>query len=252
MVKPYLVEKIKEYNTTIDSNTTTVLNEHICSDKTIQQLRKMLEGVVENGTAMNLKTEYLKVAGKTGTAVIAHGNQGYGNKIYQASFCGYFPAEEPLYSMIVVINSPGTNGYYGNVVAGSVFKEVADKVYSLNLDIHQPINIQANAPDNLPVIQKASISNLKSIYGYLGVKLNDVDGEWATASTGTGKLSLSEKEFANGIVPDVKGMTLKDAIYLLEGLGMKVAIAGKGTVVRQSVPAGTRFTRGTQILIELT
>jgi cell division protein FtsI (penicillin-binding protein 3) len=252
MVKPYVVEKVKEYNHTVDSTKTTVLNEKICNEQTIKQLREILQGVVENGTAQNLKTDYLHVAGKTGTAVIAQGNHGYhnGKKVYQASFCGYFPAENPQYSMIVVINSPSTNGYYGNVVAGSIFKEVADKVYSLNLDMHDAMNKQI-AENNAPVIQKASTSDLKSIYKYLGIGVNDISSTWANVNGDEKKVALSENEIENGTVPDVKGMSLKDALYLLESMGLKVTVAGKGNVKQQSVEPGTKITKGNTITIEL-
>ncbi|MDB5281966.1 MAG: Peptidoglycan glycosyltransferase [Bacteroidota bacterium] len=254
MVKPYVVDKVKEYNTTVDSTRTTVLNEHICNEHTIKQLQDILQGVVENGTAQNLKTDYLHVAGKTGTAVIAQGSHGYNNgkKIYQASFCGYFPAEDPQYSMIVVINSPSTNGYYGNVVAGAIFKEVADKVYSLTLNMHKAINKELMAENNLPPLQKASASDLKSIYKFFGVTANDVSGTWAKVTAASPKKAvLTENEMEAGVVPDVKGMSLKDALYLLESMGMKVSIAGRGNVIQQSIEAGTKINKGTTITIQL-
>ena len=254
MVKPYLVDRIKEYSTTVDSTVTTVVKEKICSEKTIQQLREILSGVVEEGTATNLKTDYLHVAGKTGTAVIAQGKNGYngsGKKIYQASFCGYFPAENPEYSMIVVINSPSQNGYYGNVVAGTIFKEVADKVYSLNLDMHESINKQLARENKLPLVSKGLSSDIKTIYAFLGTKVNDVQSEWVTASNTNNKILLAENEMQSGVVPDVTGMTLKDALYLLESMGLKVNVVGKGNVVKQSVAAGTKILKGEQILIEL-
>ncbi len=254
MVKPYIVDKIKEYNSIIDSANTIVLNEEICSEKTVKQLQEILKGVVENGTATNLKTDYLHVAGKTGTAVIAQGKGGYkngGKKIYQASFCGYFPAEQPEYSMIVVINSPSQNGYYGNVVAGTIFKEVADKVYSLSLDMHQAIN-KTLAQNNTPLIQTGSTQDLKSIYNFLGVKTDKVESLWAKSETSNGQIILSEHEVQNNVVPDVTGLSLKDAMYMLESLGMKVSVLGRGKVKRQSVPAGTKFLKGNLITIELT
>ena len=253
MVKPYLVGKIKEYNKTVDSATTVVLNEKICSAKTIQQLQEILKGVVEEGTAINLKTDYLHVAGKTGTAVIAQGKGGYkngGKKVYQASFCGYFPAEAPEYSMIVVINSPSQNGYYGNVVAGAIFKEVADKVYSLSLDMHPSINKQV-AENQIPVVQKGSSYDLASIYNFFGIKTNTVSSEWATASANGKQIALAENEMESNIVPDVTGMSLKDALYLLESMGMRVSIAGKGSVIKQSVMAGEKLLKGMSISIEL-
>ncbi len=252
MVKPYIVDKVKEYNTTVDSTKTTVLNEKMCSPQTIKQLREILDGVVQNGTAMNLKTEYLHVAGKTGTAVIAQGNHGYKKRVYQASFCGYFPSEDPQYSMIVVINSPSVNGYYGNVVAGAIFKEVADKVYSLTLNMHPAINQQLSAENNIPVVHIADSKDLKGIYKFFGVNTNEVNGEWANANANGKGISLVSHEVENGVVPDVTGMSLKDAVYMLESMGMKVNIVGRGVVVRQSVSPGEKLNKGTPIVIELT
>lgn len=252
MVKPYIVDKVKEYNTTVDSTTTTVLNEKMCSQQTVKQLREILDGVVENGTAKNLKTDYLHVAGKTGTAVIAQGNHGYKKRVYQASFVGYFPAEDPQYSMIVVINSPSVNGYYGNVVAGSIFKEVADKVYSLNLDMHPAINKQLLAENNIPLVNCADAKDLKSIYKFFGVNVSGINGEWANTSVTGKNVTLAGREVENGIVPDVTGMSLKDALYLLESMGMKVNVVGKGMVVHQSVTPGEKLSKGTPIVIELT
>lgn len=251
MVQPRIVDKVKEYNKTIDSTETIVLNDHLLSKQTIRQLQEILVGVVENGTARNLKTDYLHVAGKTGTAVIAQGNQGYKKRIYQASFCGYFPAQNPEYSMIVVINSPSANGYYGNVVAGSIFKEVADKVYSLSEDMHDPINNQPVAESPLPVIKKGDAKELEKVYAFLGAKPNNADGIWANVNATNRKVTLTPAEMQNDIVPDVTGMSLKDAIFLLETMGLKVSVVGKGTVVKQSTEPGTKITRGLQITIEL-
>lgn len=253
MVKPKVIEKIKEYNTTIDSFSTVITDEHLLSASTIKQLREALEGVVENGTATNLKTDYLHVAGKTGTAVIAQGKGGYkngGRKLYQASFCGYFPAEDPQYSMIVVINSPGTNGYYGNVVAGTIFKEVADKVYSLNLNMHNAVN-KGHYTKTAPVIAKANTDDLKTIYNFLGNKMNNVEGQWATVTANGNNVMLASNEINNDEVPDVTGMSLKDALFLLEGLGIKVSVVGRGSVKKQSIAAGEKITRGMQVVIEL-
>src|ERR1043165_9078345 len=253
MVKPYLVDRVKEYNKTVDSSTTVVLNEKICSGNTIKQLQEILKGVVENGTATNLKTDYLHVAGKTGTAVIAQGNKRYaggGKKVYQASFCGYFPAEEPEYSMIVVINSPSQNGYYGNVVAGAIFKEVADKVYSLSMEMHKAVNREI-AENQLPLIPKGSSADLANIYKFLGINAPSVNSEWAVASANNKQVALAENEMASGVVPDVSGMSLKDALFLLESMGMRVSVTGRGNVMKQSVMAGEKILKGMAISIEL-
>jgi cell division protein FtsI (penicillin-binding protein 3) len=253
MVLPHLVDRIKSYNQTVDTINTTILKEDMLSESTVKQLRKILEGVVDNGTAINLKTDYLRVAGKTGTAVIAQGSKGYkkdGAKVYQASFCGYFPAEDPKYSMIVVINSPSTNGYYGNVVAGSIFKEVADKVYSLNLQMHKPFNTPV-ASTSMPIISKGFAADLATVYSYLGKKVNQFTGDWATVAQSNQQISLIEKELTKDLMPDVVGMTMRDALYLLEGEGLRVNVSGFGKVVSQSVLPGERVNKGTVVAIEL-
>lgn len=253
MVVPHLVDRIKSYNQTVDTINTTILKEDMLSESTVKQLRKILEGVVENGTAMNLKTDYLRVAGKTGTAVIAQGSKGYkkdGAKVYQASFCGYFPAEDPKYSMIVVINSPSTNGYYGNLVAGSIFKEVADKVYSLNLQMHKPFNTPV-ASISMPIVSKGFAADLATVYSYLGKKVNQFTGDWATVTQSNQQISLIENELTKDLMPDVVGMTMRDALYLLEGEGLRVNVSGFGKVVSQSVLPGERVNKGTVVAIEL-
>ena len=246
MVKPTLIEKVREYNQTIDSTSTVVLNPKLFGDKTVKQLRAILEGVVENGTAKNLKTEYLKIAGKTGTAVI--NNHGYtGDKKHQASFVGYFPADAPQYTMIVVVNAPNQGGYYGNVVAGNVFREVADKVYSLSLNMHPTIN-QAITETQHPLVKSAAREDITRLYAMFGFGLPDGADEWIK--------TVDDKEYITNdiqadIVPDVVGMGLKDALYLLESRGMRVEIAGRGNVMGQSITAGTRFSKGQTISIQL-
>ncbi len=248
LVKPTLIEKVREYNQTIDSNKTVVLNEKMLSEKTVKQLREILEGVVEEGTAQNLKTDYLKIAGKTGTAVI--NNHGYtGNKKYQASFVGYFPADAPEYSMIVVVNSPGQGGYYGNVVAGSIFREVADKVYSLSLDMHPSVNATASE-NNLPTINSGSREDITRLFQMFGTKLPEQTDEWIKLD-GSEKPNYIANEIHADIVPDVVGMGLKDAMYLLESRGLKVEFKGRGNVKGQSIDAGSKISKGQKIVIQL-
>jgi cell division protein FtsI (penicillin-binding protein 3) len=250
LIQPYIVEKVKEYNTTVDSTKTVVINEQLLKPSTVRQLREMLEAVVLTGTATNLKTDYLKVAGKTGTAKIADGAKGYAARKYQASFCGYFPAEDPQYTMIVVINSPSANGYYGNVVAGSIFKEVADKVYSLSLHMHKPVQQLYAGGKKLPLIEKGTGSDMEKIYAFLGTKVEDVS-DWVALSSNSTGLAATEIDHDINVVPDVTGMSLKDAIYLLETQGLKVQITGHGTVRRQSLRPGEKISKGLSIALEL-
>ncbi len=247
MVKPTLIEKVREYNQTVDSNTTTVLNPKLLSEKTVSQLREILVGVVENGTAKNLKDERLKIAGKTGTAVIS--NHGYKiNKKYQASFVGYFPADKPEYSMIVVVNSPSQGGYYGNVVAGDIFREVADKVYSLSLDMQKSVNDPAVSENYTPEIRNGAREDIARLYKMFGLNIPGGTDEWMIASDNK---NFQPNDIKADIVPDVVGMGFKDALFLLESRGLRVEFKGKGNVKGQSIDAGTKISKGQTIIIQL-
>lgn len=223
MVKPRFVTEVRSGNRLVKSFDTEVITNAICSKSTVRKAQSLLEGVVENGTAMNLKNSNYKIAGKTGTAQIANAKHGYrtGSRIsYQASFAGYFPADDPLYSCIVVINAPSNWVYYGNVVSGPVFKEVADKVYA------------SSFYRDLQALNKEDKER---------VTLREVSSE-----VGKGDLSLSE-----GLMPDVVGMGLRDAMYMLENSGVRVRYSGRGKVAKQSPQPGVRISRGATVAIQL-
>ena len=133
MVKPRFINEIRTMSKTLIEYPTEVLNDHIASKETITILQEMLEGVVLRGTAKNIKNNSYTIAGKTGTAQIAQNNAGYTKSNYKASFAGYFPASNPRFSCIVVINDPSEKSYYGSAVAAPVFKEIADKIFANNL-----------------------------------------------------------------------------------------------------------------------
>src|SRR5690606_8896894 len=135
MMKPYLVNAIQRNGINVEEYRPTVLEDRICSPETLTQLKEALEGVMVEGTGKSLQSPFYKMAGKTGTALIANGKRGYSDRIYQSSFAGYFPADAPRYSCIVVIrNKPFAKKFYGASVAGPVFKEIADKLYALNAE----------------------------------------------------------------------------------------------------------------------
>lgn len=224
MVKPRFVTEVRDGNWVIKSYDTETITNSICSRSTIRKAQMLLQGVVENGTAKNLRNENYKIAGKTGTAQIANEKFGYrsGPRIsYQASFVGYFPADDPLYSCIVVVNSPSNWVYYGNVVAGPVFKEIADKVYATSFYR----NITALADDDRDVSAREMVSGERQ------------------RSEGVAVLP--------GIMPDVRGMSLSDAFYLLENCGLRVRYNGRGRVVKQSPQPGAKVSRGSVAAIEL-
>lgn len=253
MVKPHLVKELRYHGTTVKKFETQVINPSICSSSTLRMARTMLEGVVERGTATNLRSATYKIAGKTGTAQIAFSKYGYkraGGVSYQASFCGYFPADDPKYSCIVVVSAPSKTVYYGNIVAGPVFREIADKVYATS--IRTPKQLIAGNSTNkkdAPTIENGSRAAIEQIISKLGITYQTPakEGEWLTNKADSTGLSIRVNEVRKGIVPDVVGMGARDAIYLLENFGLKVSINGYGKVTKQSIPAGTKVNKGEQI-----
>ncbi|MEX1187654.1 MAG: penicillin-binding transpeptidase domain-containing protein [Bacteroidia bacterium] len=255
-MKPQFVEAISHRGQTIQKFDPIVLDEAICSQATIDKLKPMLESVVENGTASNLKNPFFKIAGKTGTAQIAYDNGGYvkdGVKKYQASFVGYFPAQNPKYSCIVVVSAPNSAVYYGNLVAGPVFKGVADKVYARNLELQDKEQVFAFNQSDVEQKRVANAGDLAVIMKKSGKKLAlPADENWVQIMQGAQTLSTSARTNDKDNVPDVRGMGLKDALYLLENKGLRVKVNGRGQVRSQSIKAGTRINPNMIILIELT
>lgn len=257
MVKPKFVKQLKKRGKLIKEVETEVINSSICSKKTIKMAKEMLEGVVENGTARNLKNSVYKIAGKTGTAQIANDKYGYkyDSKVsYQASFVGYFPADNPKYSCIVVVNAPSQNVYYGNLVAGPIFKEVADKVYANSIQIHKEIHQKKNfAVSRIPYAKDGYFEDHKTIYSTLNIKteLESVNPIWAKVSTGDKSVKIYNKKIAPIYVPDVTGMSIKDAIYILENQGFVVVFKGSGVVKKQSIKPGEKIVKGQKIELEL-
>ena len=256
MVKPGFVREIRYHGERIRKFDTKVLNPSICSDETIRKAREILEGVVENGTAKNLRNDNFKIAGKTGTAQIANEKYGYkqGSEVsYQASFVGYFPAENPKYSCIVVINSPTSSIYYGNLVAGPVFKEIADKVYATSLfrDEQQYLNIpEAYDP---PYSKHGNLEDLKSVFDRFNIATTNINvsSKWVATVKQDSTIMLKPLNIRKGIMPNVKEMGLMDALYILENMALKVEVKGYGKVWKQSIAPGTKISPGSKVLLEM-
>ncbi|MDB5000145.1 MAG: cell division protein [Mucilaginibacter sp.] len=250
MVSPVFVREIRRLGNTVETFHTNVLNEKICSDVTLKKMQGMLEGVVSEGTGKQYVYNPLyKIAGKTGTAQVADGNKGYkAKKQYQSSFCGYFPADHPKYSLIVVINDP-KNGYYAASVAGPVFKEIADKVYASDMEIKRaPLSLVGNT--TLPKYKQGNLKALKKVYDNLGLKPLYASTNVNGIDTSRG-LALEENKYKTGTVPDVTGMGLSDALFALGNAGYKVKVIGSGMVDKQSVTGGSQIPKGSKITIEL-
>lgn len=260
LMKPYLVNEIRDYGVTVRKFEPQVLVNKICSDVTLEQARECMRAVVDSteGTGHRyLFDRNYSIAGKSGTAVSAQNNSGYkqGNKEYQSSFMGYFPADNPRYSMAVVIqNSKESREYYGAQVAGTVFKEISDQIYS-----HYISNVPApllSSKDSLGVRFRGLKSDLVSILNYLNIRTVDSSGneKWAGLAVKNDKAVLRPATDVNKnkrAIPNVAGLGLKDALYVLENKGLKTSVSGRGRVVSQSIPAGTVFNKGQKITIYL-
>ncbi|MBP9160377.1 MAG: penicillin-binding protein [Flavobacteriales bacterium] len=256
MVQPQFVNSVTRNGKQVESFPPVVLNPRICSGSTLLKLRKMLEGVVDSGTATNLRSAHFQIAGKTGTAQIASDKAGYkvNGVSYQASFVGYFPAQAPKYSCIVVVSSPSMRGIYGNVVAGPVFKEIAEKIYGNRLEMQTTLAL-ADTLKRTPVTFGGDRKDLLTAMAALSIPVvAQGEGDWAatTATDTTVQVTTRNLPAENsGLIPNVEGMGLRDALYILENRGLRVRPVGSGMVRKQWPAPGTRAVKGTTITIEL-
>ncbi|MBC7887243.1 MAG: transpeptidase family protein [Ferruginibacter sp.] len=260
MMKPYLVNAVTEYGVDVKRMIPQVLVNKICSDETLEQLKDCLEAVVDSLHGTGHKILYdstYSIAGKTGTAVTALDNRGYnkGNKIYQASFIGYFPAKQPKYTMAVVIqNSNESKMIYGADVSGRVFKEISDKIYARYLSTRKFSDPELR--DTLLYNYYGMKNELNSIFYRLDLPFVDsaTGGYWRAMrmKNNTAMLNLPvTARTAALIIPSVIGMGLKDAVYLMENKGLRVTATGRGRVLSQSLMAGTVFKKGQTVTLLL-
>ncbi len=203
-------------------------------------------------TVRNLANSHYKIAGKTGTAQLSISKEGY-SKLYQASFVGYFPADEPKYSCIVVVNAPSKQIYYGNVVAGPIFRAITDRIYVRDFELHKDQRLLTEQSLQAPYSKSGSGEDLASAFDYLKLPLQQQGDEslWvSTRSTPDGVIS-SSRIVSSQLVPNVVDMGLKDAVYLLESRGLKVHAEGRGTVRGQSQVAGSVVRKGTVVKLNM-
>ncbi|MCF6170861.1 MAG: transpeptidase family protein [Bacteroidales bacterium] len=251
MVKPVFVTEVREGGKTIQQFDTKVINPQIASTKTIQLARQLMEGVVLEGTAKKMQNDYFTTAGKTGTAKIS-GSHGYEKGAYNSTFIGYFPADNPQYSCVVVIQRPTENGYYGGTVAGPVFKEIAAKVFSTTLAFK--MGFPDTATVKLPRTgQLTNYTDLNTIVNSLGIKNHDYlqDEQWASLEIEKNTVTIKAVDYSEKYVPDLRGMKAKDAVYLSESLGLKASVNGKGFVRNQSLKPGIPLQKGKTIKLQL-
>jgi cell division protein FtsI (penicillin-binding protein 3) len=252
LVKPLFVKEIRQFGKVVKTFEPEVINKEVCSKEVALQLRSLLEGVVKKGTGKRLDNELYSIAGKTGTAQIHQTNKGFNKSNYKASFVGYFPADKPKYSCIVVVNSPSKGVYYGGAVAAPVFKEIADKIYATQLDIH-PKKKPLPASPEIPRVLAGNKYDILTIYKGLGYTppVKESSAVWIESlGDSTGTRYYDRIEPLQG-VPNVIGMSPKDGIYLLEKSGYRVKVVGRGQVASQQPAAGSAATKNSTVILQL-
>ncbi len=258
MVKPRFVKSIVKDGQVIEEIPTEVLNPAIASPKTIEQIQVILEKVVSEGLGKPAGSKQFHVSGKTGTAQVSKGSGGYksGTMQYLVSFCGYFPSENPKYSCIVAIQKSGLPAS-GALMAGSVFSEIAERVYAKHLA--QDLKEAKDSTSILtPDVKHGNMASARYILDEIDVKTMGIEKYdkdkpiWGkVAHEPNHSITLSESEINEKKVPRVIGMGAKDAVYLLESLGLRVHLTGMGKVRSQSIPAGNTLHKGKTIQLRL-
>lgn len=252
LLAPLFVKEIRHLGNTVEKFEAHVLNKQIASPTAIKKMQDMLAGVMTNGTGRRLSSPLYTSGGKTGTAQMNDGAKGYGARRYQSSFAGYFPAENPKYSIIVVIRNP-RKGYYGGAIAGPVFKELADMVYANDLDLQGTLaNRKVNTSGSkVPHTLNGSKEASTAVYDALGFQATNWNALALAEGEDGQKVDFVETNIKEGVVPNVMGMGLTDAVFAMENAGFKTKVSGKGKVVNQSLVAGSKWKQGTPITLAL-
>ncbi|MBN8688486.1 MAG: transpeptidase family protein [Chitinophagales bacterium] len=254
MMKPYLVSSIQQNGVMYKQFEPTVISENICKPDVINVARKSMEMVVTEGTGRRAFDKLpFAVAGKTGTAHVSDGPIKYGDGVYQATFVGYFPAERPQYTCIVVVRTkPHAASHFGGTLAAPVFREIATKLYAMYVNKKDPSLIAAKK-DSSAFYYAGYTPDIKNVYNTLRVKYADscLNNNWATVYAANYQPVVKVSTVNKKVMPNVRGMGLKDALYLLENMGVKVTVTGKGKIAAQSIAPGTALVKGTTVLLEL-
>lgn len=249
MIKPFIAKQFLENGKVVKEFEAEVVNPKICKESTLEEIKKMLVGVVENGTAKVVASDYFSIAGKTGTAQIASGG-GYSG--YYVSFSGYFPADEPMYTIFVGLRKPkGVPS--GGGMAGMVFKNIAEQTYLRKVRLLAEDCKVDSTLQKAPEIKHGNWNNNKYVLNKLNLSVADKnsDSDWVKIKFENNEYLTEEIALNNSKIPDVKGMGARDAVYLLEKSGLRVNLIGSGKVVSQSFTPGQNLVKGTTITITL-
>ena len=254
LMKPYLVNSVQEYGKDVVKYEPVVMNAEVLDSVSIESLKETMNEVVETGTGVALKNKYYTICGKTGTAQVADKGLKYSDRVYHGSFVGFFPKEDPQYTICVVLRTKkGSSNYYGGQIALPVFKEVANRLFAINMHNVNSIAQQQKVNEVLAVksIKGSEYDVLAQKLKILKKAVNTPNWIQHIQTDSMGNFTYSNFVNYKNAVPDVNGMGLKDAIYLLEKIGLKVVPVGKGKVVTQSILPGSKFNKGQKITIQL-
>lgn len=257
MMKPYFVENLQRSGVIEKRFEPQELSGSICSKSTVKAVHIALRGVVTDGTGRGFNDPRYAISGKTGTAQIAFDGRykdAMGRKKYQASFAGFFPSENPKYSIIVVLyTNPTHTSFYGATWAGPVFKQISDKIYATSPDWKDPISGKGRTPKTKPVILSGKASTTGKLLAMLptGEKLSVPKAEWLEFSKDSNRISVQQYIIEKDSVPSVINMGLRDAVFLLENQGYRVKFSGRGRVISQTPAPGTAVEKKDIIQIQL-
>ena len=254
MMKPYLVNCIQSNGVMTKRIQPVVLDENICKADVIKYAQESMELVVTEGTARKAFAGMpFAVAGKTGTAHVSDGAIKYAHGVYQATFVGYFPADKPQYTCIVVIRTrPHAASHFGGTLAAPVFREIATKLYAMYVEKKNP-SMYAAKKDSTGFFYAGSTHDIKNVYKMLNMNFLDsvAQNNWTSVYADNYQTVMKSTNVRQQVMPNVRGMGLKDAVYLLENMGLKVAIRGRGKITMQSVAPGSSLAKGITVILEL-
>jgi len=257
LIRPFFVKSVSHNGQIVKEFTTEVINPSICKPSTLRDIRSTLLGVVEDklGTAQGVRSKYVRIAGKSGTAQISQGKGGYktGGTKHQVAFCGYFPYEKPLYTCICVMRQPGIGYASGGTMTGSVFKNIAERVMALNSN-RKPSHMDADSIDEehmIPVTKVGYYKAIQTVMNTFKLPLAANSTDWVKAFAEQKQTRIEKIVVTKNVVPDLSGMGAKDAVFILENMGLNVQVMGRGKVISQNMKPGTFARKGSSVMINL-
>jgi cell division protein FtsI (penicillin-binding protein 3) len=255
LIKPFFVKSISKNGQILKTFETKVINPAICKPTTLRDIRSTLLGVIEDklGTAQGVRSKFVRIAGKSGTAQISKGKGGYkdGGKKHQVAFCGYFPYEHPLYTCIVVMREPSIGYPSGGTMSGSVFKNIAERVMALKSNSRPATFVKDSiTTDSLqPYAKIGYYEALSKVATELKLPFGGNPANWVKPFAEGKRIRVEPVTIPGNVVPNLIGMGAKDAVYLAEKLGLSVQVQGYGKVISQSLKPGLAVRKGTVMKI---